>query len=120
MRRQYDAIHQSLGYRSFSIVRGSDVIELKRMLHRLKLLWPELADFPSRLDKTDLPEFNVEAAEAVDRFRKLHGLPVPADGLGHPQGLVDAAFSAQLKAAYYDRMKQLAVPAASESLEEKK
>jgi hypothetical protein len=108
LRRQYDRIHERLGYRTFSTVRGPDVVELKRMLYRLKLLWPELIEFPTRVDKPDLADFDAEAAAAVDRFRQLHALPVPEDRMGHPSGLVDAAFVAALRAAYMTEIKQSA------------
>jgi uncharacterized Ntn-hydrolase superfamily protein len=106
LRRQYDTIHGRLGYRTFSLVRGGDVVELKRMLHALKLLWPEMAEFPNRVEKPDLVEFNPETAAAVDRFRALHGLPVPTDGLGHSAGLVDAPFVAKLRASYQEQFKK--------------
>ena len=48
LRRQYDCIHERLGHRTFAMVRGRDVVQLKQMLHRLKLLWPDRAEFPSR------------------------------------------------------------------------
>ena len=119
LRRQYDTIHSRLGYRTFSLVRGNDVVELKRMLYRLKLLWPDLTDFPNRVDKPDLAEFNPEVAAAVDRFRQMHGLPVSADGLGHAAGLVDASFIAQLRASYQENLRQAAVEHAEPPAENK-
>jgi hypothetical protein len=100
LRRQYYRIHQGFGYRTFSVVRGRDVVELKQILHRLKLLWPDRAEFPSRAEQPDLDLFDAETAAAVDKFRAAHELPVPADGLGHPTGLVDAPFVKALFAAY--------------------
>lgn len=105
LRRQYDTIHSRLGYRTFSLVRGRDVVELKRMLYALKLLWPDLPEFPNRVEKPDLVEFNPETASAVDRFRASHGLPIPADGLGHAAGMVDAAFVAKLRTSYQKQLK---------------
>ncbi|HVU86248.1 MAG TPA: DUF1028 domain-containing protein [Pirellulales bacterium] len=105
LRRQYNRIHERLGQRTFSLVRGRDVVELKQMLFRLKLLWTERTEFPARADRPDLDQFDTEAATAVDQFRVAHGLPVPADGLGHPAGLVDAPFVEALRAAYRDALK---------------
>ncbi len=105
LRRQYDAIHGRLGYREFSVVAGPDVVELKRMLHRLKMLWSERTEFPSRDDQPDLSEFNREAAEAVDQFRREQRLPVPEDRLGHPAGLVDRALVDRLKSEYQAALK---------------
>ena len=115
LRRQYDTIHQRLGYREFSIVRGTDVIELKRMLHALRILWPDTAEFPNRVEKPDLADYDEPTAAAVDRFRQSHGLPVPADELGHPAGLVDRVLVEALRAAYYNRAKEATPAPASES-----
>ncbi len=105
LRRQFNAIHERLGHRTFSVIRGRDVIELKRMLHRLKFLWPERTEFPTRVEQPDLADFDAETAAAVDRFRQEHDLPVPEDGLGHPPGLVDADFVAALRTAYNTEVK---------------
>ncbi|MBI2826406.1 MAG: DUF1028 domain-containing protein [Planctomycetia bacterium] len=118
LRRQYDTIHQRLGYRTFSIIRGRDVIELKRMLHALGLLWPDRPAFPGASEQPDLPVYTEEAADAVDRFRHEHGLPAPADRLGHQPGVVDAPLIEQLRAAYNEsRRKQ---EAAAQATSEKK
>ena len=45
--------------------------------------------------------YDPETAAAVDRFRSAHGLPVPADRLGYPPGMVDRPFVELLKAHYY-------------------
>jgi uncharacterized Ntn-hydrolase superfamily protein len=105
LRRQYDTIHQRLGYRGFSMVRGPDVIELKRMLHARGLLWPEVPEFPNRVEKPVLADYDEETAAAVDRFRASQGLPTPADGLGHPAGLVDRAFVEALRVEFYKSKK---------------
>jgi uncharacterized Ntn-hydrolase superfamily protein len=112
LRRQYDVIHERLGYREFAIVRGRDIVELKRMLHRLKLLWPDREEFPSRAEMPSLPDFDPETAAAVDRFRQQHQLPVPEDGLGHAAGLVDQNFVTALRAEYKTAMEG-AKPAAT-------
>jgi uncharacterized Ntn-hydrolase superfamily protein len=128
MKRIYYRTARRLGYRSFSDIRGSDVVELKRMLHALGYWRPELETFPVRpeievdpaLLRTD-PEklealyeefgerageydeqfarYDAEAIEAVDRFRKEHGLDHP----GTPRGLVDPAMIEALREAFYSR-----------------
>jgi len=114
LRRQFNAIHQRLGYRTFSTVRGRDVIELKRILHRLSYLWPERAEFPTRAEQPALADFDAETAAAVDRFRQEHSLPVPTDGLGHPAGLVDAEFVAALRTAAHDAAKKVSAEQSAE------
>lgn len=114
LRRQYNAIHQRLGYREFAIVAGPDVVELKRMLHQLKMLWPERAEFPSRADQADLAEFTRETAEAVERFRQEQQLTVAEDRAGHPVGLVDRALVERLKSAYQAALKEQAATTAGE------
>jgi len=126
MKRIYYSTARRLGYRTFSAVEGEDVIELKRMLHKTGY-WrkdappiPELPDLdfdrtlvrkdPARLralfEEQDKKEteymqawaaFDAEAIEAVDAFRKDHGL----EHEGNPRGLVDAALVEALRKAYY-------------------
>lgn len=122
MKRIYDTTSRRLGYRSFSAVEGPDVVELKRMLHAGGY-WrkdqppiPELPDLdfdrtlvrrdPARL-RALIEEhngrqqeymkawavFDAETADAVDAFRRDHGL----DFEGNPRGLVDAALVEALR-----------------------
>ncbi len=128
MKRIYDTTSRRLGYRSFSIVEGSEVVELKRMLHAMGY-WhrgqpaiPELPRFdfdralvredPARLrvllEENDSRQrefmkvwggFDAETADAVDAFRKDHGL----DYEGNPRGLVDAAFVEALRKPWFAR-----------------
>ena len=128
MKRIYYRTAGRLGHRSFSEVKGSDVVELKRMLHALGLYRQRLETFPEapQLDversvSRQDPEafkgglegyrelarayndawavYDGEAMDAVDAFREAHGL----DHDGNPRGLVDARFVEALKAAYYAR-----------------
>ncbi len=128
MKRIYYLTAGRLGHREFSQVRGSDVVELKRMLHALGYWRPDLESLPEppefevprELSRTD-PEafqrgveeyggrareynerwalYDAEAVAAVDAFRKDHGLDHP----GNPPGLVDRALVDALRAAYLAR-----------------
>ena len=125
MKRIYYLTAGRLGHRQFSEIRGSDVVELKRMLHALGYWRPELEslpeppefDVPRDLSRSDPAAFqqavaefgeaareheeswgvyDAEAVEAVDAFRQAHGLDHP----GNPPGLVDRALVDALRAAY--------------------
>lgn len=126
MKRIYYRTARRLGHRSFSEVRGSDVIELKRMLHALGYWRKDLKTFPDApkftadrgLMRTDPKKFqeavdayskvaqeyeseyavyDAEAMEAVDRFRKEHGLQYE----GTAKGLVDERLVSALREKYY-------------------
>ncbi len=126
MKRIYYRTARRLGYRSFSEVKGPDVIELKRMLHALGYWRQDLETFPEapdfdvdrKLSKSDPEAFNKaydvyrerarayseawavydgEAMDAVDRFREEHGLVYT----GNPRGLVDADLVDVLREASY-------------------
>ena len=128
MKRIYYRTARRLGFRSFSELKGPDVVELKRMLHRLGYWREALESFPEapdfevdrKLSQSDPEAFSAgldayrkqaqiyndawavyddEAIRAVDRFREEHSL----DHAGNPRGLVDAALVEALKEAYYSR-----------------
>jgi uncharacterized Ntn-hydrolase superfamily protein len=128
MKRIYYLTQGRLGHREFSEVRGSDVVELHRMLHALGYWRPELESFPEPPDfEGDLESFRSDpeavmaaveeyrkesseyeqefgvydaaSVDAVDRFRKDHNLDHP----GNPAGLVDHRLVEALRAAYYGR-----------------
>jgi uncharacterized Ntn-hydrolase superfamily protein len=128
MKRIYYRTARRLGYRAFSEIRGSDVVELKRMLHALEFWRPELEEIPEpptfdadRDLMTSDPErfealveeyrarwrqweeqyavYDSETMEAVDAFRKAHDL----DFEGNPRGLVDERLIEALREAYYGR-----------------
>ena len=128
MKRIYYRTQRRLGYRDFSSVEGSDVVELKRMLHALGYWGKDLETFPERpefegdrsLTRSD-PErlskqfaeyrklattyddawaaFDPATVEAVDAFRKDHDLEYS----GNPRGLVDRRFVEALRKEYYGR-----------------
>ena len=128
MKRIYYRTRQRLGHRDFSEVEGSDVVELKRMLHALGYWRQDLETFPEPPEfdgdrsrfRSD-PEaflkkleeyretanayddawalFDEAAITAVDKFREDHGLKFA----GNPRGLVDARFVEALRQAYYAR-----------------
>lgn len=128
LKRIYYRTQRRLGYRSFSDVRGDDVLELKRMLHALGYWRKELKELPARpvfdgdrsLMRTDPKKFreqldafrkkaeayeeqyavyDAETKDAVDRFRKEHGLEFE----GNPRGLVDERFVRVLRERYYGK-----------------
>ena len=128
MKRIYYRTRQRLGYRDFSVIEGSDVVELKRMLHALGFWRPDLEVFPEPPEfdgdrsrfRSD-PDAFLKALEeyrkaagayddawarydeaaiaAVEKFREDHDL----DHSGNPRGLVDGRFVEALRAAYYER-----------------
>ncbi|MBW3564880.1 MAG: DUF1028 domain-containing protein [Acidobacteria bacterium] len=128
MKRIYYRTARRLGYRSFSEIRGNDVIELKRMLHALGY-WradsegvPEPPEFdidrelmtsdPKRYEELvaawrekrnawddRYALYDAETAEAVDAFREANGLEFQ----GNPAGLVDERFVEELRRQFYAR-----------------
>jgi hypothetical protein len=96
LRRIYDAISQTLGYRTLQQFSGGDVWQLKVMLHALGHF---RAGTPAPPDPRS-PDANVytpEAVAAVDAFRASEKLGGP--DVGAPSGLVDAETVARLWAA---------------------
>jgi uncharacterized Ntn-hydrolase superfamily protein len=84
VRRIYDTISRTLGYRVLEQPAGADVYQLKVMLHALGYYRPD-ADALDREGDDDL--YTPEAVAAVDRFRADQGLSTPESG--SPPGLVD-------------------------------
>lgn len=129
--RIYRTTQRRLGYRSFSEIQGRDVVELKRLLHAVGYWRPDLEQFPPepiiRVDpalQRSAPEtyqksveeqrrnqeaflqdygyYDATAIEAVDRFRKDHGLAYE----GNPRGLVDERFVQALRAEVAKRRRE--------------
>lgn len=84
LRRVYNTISETLGYRTLQQFRGSDVWQLKLMLHALGYFRPTE---PVLERGAEAQVYTQEAVEAVDRFRRASGLSTP--DVGSPPGLVD-------------------------------
>lgn len=84
LRRIYNTISQTLGYRTLQQMNGGDVWQLKVILHALGYFRPQAAQLEQGPDAN---LYSGEAVEAVDAFRKAEGLSTPA--IGSPPGLVD-------------------------------
>lgn len=82
VRRIYDTISETLGFRELRQFAGRDVIQLKVILHALGYYRPEQSQLT--LDEPGLELYGADAMDAVDRFRSAQswGTSVP--------GLVDA------------------------------
>lgn len=89
LRRIYDTISETLGFRELSKETGNDVFQLKLMLHALGYFRPDLADLPDDLADRNL--YTDETVDAVDRFRRDQ----PGWGTTVP-GLVDGPTVARL------------------------
>ena len=85
LRRIYEAVSQTLGFRTLEQQSGADVWQLKIMLNALGYFHPgeEL-----QRNRTSFL-YTSDAVDAVDRFRAEQGLSTPASG--SPPGLVDEA-----------------------------
>lgn len=91
LRRIYDAISQTLGYRTLEQFRGRDVWQLKVILHALGLYLPD----KEVLERDDSADFMTpDVIAAVEAFRKAEGLSTAEDG--SPAGLVDTQTVARL------------------------
>jgi uncharacterized Ntn-hydrolase superfamily protein len=84
LRRIYNTISQTLGYRTLQQFTGSDVWQLKLMLHALGYYRPEQ---PELQRDASANVYTADAVAAVDAFRAAQGLSTPE--LGSPPGLVD-------------------------------
>ncbi|MGQ0641735.1 MAG: DUF1028 domain-containing protein [Gemmatimonadaceae bacterium] len=83
LRRIYDTISQTLGYRTLQEFGGNDVWQLKVMLHALghyRATEPELQR------GNDAMIYTADAVAAIDAFRTANGMSAG----GSPRGLVDA------------------------------
>jgi uncharacterized Ntn-hydrolase superfamily protein len=95
LRRIYNTISQTLGYRELQSFSGNDVWQLKVILHALAFYRPAVAG--SLVRDSLAAEYTPEAIAAVDAFRTAEKLAGPA--LGSPAGLVDRETVARMWAA---------------------
>jgi uncharacterized Ntn-hydrolase superfamily protein len=95
MRRIYDAVSQTLGYRTLEQFSGGDVYQLKVMLNALGF-YKRGEAVPARGGDVNL--FTAETVAAVDAFRTSEKMGTPSVG-GSPAGLVDREMVARLWAA---------------------
>ncbi len=94
MRRIYDGISQTLGYRTLQSFAGNDVWQLKVMLHALGMYRPQEVQLVRGNDAT---AYTAETVTAVDAFRTSEKLSGPPGG--SPSGLVDTETVSRLWAA---------------------
>jgi uncharacterized Ntn-hydrolase superfamily protein len=106
LRRIYETISQTLGYRTLQQFSGGDIWQLKVMLHALGHFRGSEATL-ARGD--DANTYTAEAVAAVDAFRAAERLSGPA--AGSPAGLVDEQTVARLWAALERAGKAAAVRA---------
>jgi uncharacterized Ntn-hydrolase superfamily protein len=95
LRRIYDNISQTLGFRTLQMFSGRDVWQLKLVLHALGHFRPD-RDLGERRDR-DAFLYTREVIDAVEKFRAAKGLANSDNGT--PPGLVDAATVEHLWAA---------------------
>ena len=95
LRRIYDAVSQTLGYRTLEQFAGGDVYQLKVILNALGF-YKRGEQVPARGPEANL--FTAETVAAVDAFRTSEKMGTPAVG-GSPAGLVDAETVARLWSA---------------------
>ncbi|MCE9600690.1 MAG: DUF1028 domain-containing protein [Gemmatimonadetes bacterium] len=94
VRRIYNAVSQTLGYRTLEQFTGNDVWQLRVMLHALGHLDPGTSALRRDANATRYTE---DLIAAVDDFRTAERLSTSANG--SPAGLVDAETVARLWAA---------------------
>ena len=113
LRRIYDTISRTLGYRTLEQFSGSDVWQLKLILHALGRY---RAGEQTLQRGDDANVYTLDAVKAVDAFRKAEGLSTPA--AGSPPGLVDQETVERLWAALVRTGKAEAVRAQIQELTE--
>lgn len=91
LRRIYNRVSETLGYRTLEQFAGRDVWQLKIMLHALGYFRPGNGELTA---DTDAFLYTAETVAAVDRFRRDQGLSTP--DIGSPPGLVDEEIVQQL------------------------
>ncbi|HSJ23650.1 MAG TPA: DUF1028 domain-containing protein [Longimicrobiales bacterium] len=94
LRRIYDAVTETLGYRTLQQFNGADVFQLRLMLHALGYYRPGLPE-----PRPDLTShfYTADLVTAVNAFREAEKLGGPE--VGSPPGLVDQETVERLWAA---------------------
>jgi uncharacterized Ntn-hydrolase superfamily protein len=106
LRRIYETVSQTLGFRTLEQLTGADVWQLKVMLHALG----HFRSGAARLERDrEAFLYTPEAVAAVEAFRAAEGLSTQASG--SPPGLVDRDTVARLWAALERAGKAAAVRA---------
>ena len=77
LRRVYDTISETLGFRTLQQFTGSDVWQLKLMLHALGHYRP---GEPKLERDAAANAYGPDIVEAVDKFRREEGLATSAQG----------------------------------------
>ena len=95
LRRIYDAVSQTLGYRTLQQFSGGDVFQLKVMLNALGF-YKKGETIPATGQDATL--FTAETVAAIDAFRASEKMGTPQVG-GSPAGLVDGETVERLWAA---------------------
>ncbi|NIP78426.1 MAG: hypothetical protein GWM90_04175 [Gemmatimonadetes bacterium] len=85
LRRIYDTVSGTLGYRELSQPAGNDVFQVKLIMHALGYYRPDEEELER--DRSAMV-YDDEITAAVDAFRADHGLSHPRSG-GTPPGFVD-------------------------------
>jgi uncharacterized Ntn-hydrolase superfamily protein len=97
LRRIYDAISETLGYRELQQYSGSDIYQLRVLLHAFGSYRPELRTVTR---SREAMVYTQDLVDAVDSTRAALGLSTPA--VGSPPGYVDAEFLARVWKALED------------------
>jgi uncharacterized Ntn-hydrolase superfamily protein len=71
VRRIYDTVSETLGFRTLRQFSGADVVQLKVMLHALGYFRPDASELSP--DEPGIDIYDAEAIEAVTRFRTDQG-----------------------------------------------
>src|SRR5690606_11113225 len=78
VRRIYDTVSETLGFRTLRQFEGNDVVQLKVILHALGYYRPDAPELS--LDDPASSVFDAEAIDALDRFRSDQGWGTAVSG----------------------------------------
>ncbi len=103
MRRIYNTISETLGFRTLQQETGNDVFQLKLMLHALGFFRPDEEELAT--DDRERNRYKQEAVDAVDRFRSEQGWRTSVPGFVDAQ-TVATLWSQLEEAGKADDMRQ--------------